>query len=79
MLGVAVAYCPEHPGNVYSSTTTREHEIVVQFVGFGRGSAKCGALDREYNGLVVRVRENVATEAIDWVLPSYWERLRIVV
>ena len=73
MLGVAVAYCPEHPGNIHPSTTTREHEIIVQFVGLGRGSAECSTLDREYNGLVVRVRENVATESIDRVLPSYRE------
>lgn len=79
MFGVAVAYGPEHPCEVYSSTTARKHEVVVQFVGLGRGSAECCALDREDDCVVVRVYENVATEAIYWVLPSYRERLRPMV
>jgi len=79
VLGVAVAYGPEHPGKVYSGTTARKHEVVVQFIGLGCGSAERGALDREDNGGVVRVHENVGAEAIYWVLPSYRKRLQIVV
>lgn len=75
MFGVAVAHGSEYPGNVYSGTTTGEHEVVVQFIGLGCGSAKCGALDREDDGRVIGMHEDVAAEAIYWVLPSYWERL----
>lgn len=79
VLGVAVAYSSKYPGNVHPSTTAREHEVVIQFVGLGCGSVERGTLDREHNGGIVRIHENVAAEAVYWVLPSYWKRLQTAV
>ena len=79
VLGVAVAHSSEHPGNIHPSATAREHEVVIQFVVLGCGSVESGALDREHNGGIVRIHENVAAEAVYWVLPSYRKRLRTAV
>lgn len=76
MLGITVAHGSEYPSKVYSSTTAREHEVVVEFIGLGCGSVERGALDREHDGGVAGIHKNVAAEAIYRVLPSYWERLR---
>lgn len=73
MFGITVTHSSEYPGKIHPSTTAREQEVIVQFVGPGCGSVECGALDREHYRSVARIHENVASETVHWVLPSYWK------